>query len=364
MEEKNKSFDIKKGEYKGTITIQHSGTYELNNSIFWAYNESAIKITAPNVILKNARVEVIGKNGYAIETDFSDLMLENVEVKGKIKGLPSESENWNLPSLISLGEFASETENTFFKSLEVPENCNIINNIYGVTIYPMNLKKGSNQIKITISPMHSNNIICGEIFIQSKVKRRIYINGKAVKNAPKKDNVYFLKKGQRIIIDENFNGDFKFVFESKSIKENMDIDAYVFLTDENKTVYNEDDFIFFSNPCSKDNSVKIGGNSKNPEVSVILSKLDKKYSRISICFAIYGDNKNLNFLLAESPVIHIFSNQNEISQFPLENLHDEKAVVAFEIYKYKNQWRMNCIGSGYRDGLKKLCQSFGLELTE
>lgn len=362
MEETIKSFDVKKDEYKGTLTIQKSGIYELSNSIIWSYKKSTIKVTAKGVTLKNARIVVIDGEGYAIETDFPDLILENIEVKGSIKGLPSEPENWNLPPVISLGEFKSESENTFFRNIEVPADCNIINNIYGLAISPMNLKKGNNQIKITVSPMHVNNILYGEIFIQSKVKRRICISGKAVKDIPKNNNIPVLKKGQRIIIDEHFNGDFRFVFERKSVKRNMDIDAYVFLTGENKKAYCDEDLIFFGNPCSKDNSVKTGGDSKSPEVSVTLSKLDRKYSGISICFAIYGDDRNLDFSLVELPVIHIFSNRNEICQFPLENLLDEKTVVAVEIYKYKNQWKLNCIGSGYRNGLKRLCESFGIEV--
>lgn len=368
METISKSFES--GEYEGTVIIDKSGIVECNNSTFWSYGKTTVKIKASGVTLKNARIEVLGGNVCAIETDFPDLVLENVEVRGNIKGMPSESENWNLPSLISLGEFAPECENTFYTSITVPMDCIIINNLYGVEISPLNMKKGSNQIKITVSPMRGNTILYGEIFTESKVKRRICISGKAVENAPQRkqtppvteSNVPVLKKGQRILIDEHFLNTFRFVFERKSVKRNMDIDVYTFLLGENGKAFCDEDLIFFGNTCSKDNSVQTGGDSKSPEVSVSLSKLDGRYSKIAVCFAIYGDDSSLNFSLVESPVIHIFTNQNEICQFPLENLFTEKTVVAVELYRYKNQWKINCIGSGYRDGLKRLCESFGIEV--
>lgn len=353
------------GEYEGTVIINKSGTVECNNSTFWSYGKTTVKIKASGVTLKNARIEVLGGNAFAIETDFPDLVLENVEVRGNIKGLSSEPENWNLPSLIPLGEFAPECENTFYTDITVPIDCIIMNNLYGIEISPSNLKKGSNQIKITVSPMRCNTILYGEIFIVSKVKRRICISGKAVENAVQQKQsppVPVLRKGQRILVDEHFRNTFRFVFERKSVKKNMDIDVYAFLLGENGKAFCDEDLIFFGNQCSKDNSVQTGGDSKSPEVSVTLSKLDGKYSKIAVCFAIYGDDSSLNFSLVEEPVIHIFTNQNEICKFPLENLFTEKTVVAVELYRYKNQWKINCIGSGYSDGLKRLCESFGIEV--
>lgn len=368
METISKSFES--GEYEGTVIIDKSGIVECNNSTFWSYKKNTIKITASGVTLKNARIEVLGGNANAIETDFPDLILENVEVRGNIKGLPSEPENWNLPHVISLGEFASECENTFYTNITVPVDCNIINNLYGVGISPVNLKKGSNTIKITVSPMRSDTILYGEIFTQSTVKRRICISGKALENVPQKNqnppvpesNILVVKKGQRILISEKFQHELKFVLERKSVKRDMDIDGYAFLLGENGKAFCDEDLIFFRNPSSKDNSVKTGGDSKSPEISVTLSKLDSRYSKIAVCFAIYGDDRNLNFSLVESPVLHMFANQNEICQFRLENLFNEKTVVAVELYRYKNQWKINCIGSGYTDGLKRLCESFGIEV--
>jgi len=369
-------------EYEGTIVIDRPGIVECSNSTFWANGKNVIEVKSSGVTIRNARIETVGKGGgFAIKTDFPDLILENVEVKGIVKGLAPESEIWKLPSIIPLGVFAPDIKNEFTVIIDVPQDCVIINDIYGLEISPMNLKKGSNSIKLSVSPMRGNTILYGEFFIKSVVKRRICISGRASVDfenfrSPEKisfsyhepdiqnDNIISLKKGQRINIDEYSGNTLKFVFERKSVRRNMDIDGYSFLLGDNGKAFCDEDLIFFGNPSSEDNSVKISGDSNIPEISVNLSSVDSRYSKIAVCFAIYGKDSTINFSLVDSPVIRIFSGKEEIYRFNLEALSIEKTVVAVELYKYKNQWKMNCIGSGYRDGLRKLCESYGIQVDE
>jgi stress response protein SCP2 len=48
----------------------------------------------------------------------------------------------------------------------------------------------------------------------------------------------------------------------------------------------------------------------------------------------------------------------------LEHLSVEKTLVALEIYRNKGTWKAKSIGSGYKDGLKTLCESFGVEIAD
>ena len=45
-----------------------------------------------------------------------------------------------------------------------------------------------------------------------------------------------------------------------------------------------------------------------------------------------------------------------------EDLSVEKTLVAVEVYRYKGQWKLNFVASGYRDGLRRLCESYGVEV--
>lgn len=351
---KNSENNFKNGEYEGTIIIDRSGIFECNNAIFWSKNKNAIEVKASGVTIKNARIEADG--GFAIKTDFSDLILQNVEIKGNIYGLSKDFENIKIPGIIALGDFPAERENVFSFEIEVPADCTIENNLYGVEISPLYLKKGINIIKIKIAPMKKNTVLYGEIFLKSFIIQRIFISGKASEISAK-----ILKKGQRINIDEYSGNILKFVLSRKNLKRNMDIDGYVFLLGENGKAFCDNDLIFFGNPVSDDNSIKINEN----EISVNLSILQEKYQKIAVCFAIYSEeDDSLNFSMVDSPAINIFSNSDKIFSFSLENLSSEKTVVCTEIYRYKNQWKLNCIGSGYNQGLRKLCENYGIDVED
>ena len=46
------------------------------------------------------------------------------------------------------------------------------------------------------------------------------------------------------------------------------------------------------------------------------------------------------------------------------DLQKETTVIAIDFYRYKGIWKINAIGGGYIDGLKKLCEDYGLEVEE
>ncbi|MDE5945944.1 MAG: TerD family protein [Oscillospiraceae bacterium] len=384
-----KKLDI--GEHEGPLIIDKPCILDGSMSTLWASEGPVLIVKSSGVTIKNIRIEVTGdennvNNYFAVDTEFSDLIFENTEVKGNIRGLLSEPEKWSLPSVISLGEFSADTENNFTSEIISADDAEIINNINSVEIYPETLKKGKNIIQIKINPMKDNTILYGEIFIKSRVMRRIYLSGKAVSSAPKhndkinnnnnnntintndveiiNNDFQILRKGQRLSIGQYANENIKFVFSKDSLNKNMDIDGYVFMLNENGKAVKDEDLVFFSNPESSDGSTKVENKDGNPVITVNPSKVNAKYQKIAICLSIYGEDKSLNFYSVKSPVIKIFSNENQIYEFRLENLSLEKTVVCIEIYHYKNEWKINCIGSGYTNGLKKLCESYGIEIED
>lgn len=391
MPEKNNAMEnIKKldiGEHEGPLVIDKPCILDGSMSTLWASEGPVLIIKSSGVTVKNIRIEVTGdencvNNYFAVDTEFSDLIFENTEVKGNIKGLPSEPEKWSLPSVISLGDFSADTENNFTYEIISADDAEIINNINSIEILPSELKKGKNIIQIKINPMKDNTILYGEIFIKSKVVRRIYLSGKAVSSAPQhndkinsiintpdeaeiiNNDFQILRKGQRLSIDKYSDENIKFVFSKDSLKKNMDIDGYVFMLNENGKAVKDEDLVFFSNPDSQDGSTKVENINGNPVITVNPSKVNTKYQKIAVCLSIYGEDKSLNFYSVVSPVIKIFSGENQIYEFRLENLSLEKTVVCIEIYRYKNEWKINCIGSGYTNGLKKLCESYGIEIED
>ena len=79
-------------------------------------------------------------------------------------------------------------------------------------------------------------------------------------------------------------------------------------------------------------------------------------------YAIYGDNPEDDFSKIHSLMITMQSSKNSPLYFAPRDLKNEKAVVAFEFYRYQGQWKLSAVGGGYQDGLKALCRSYGLEV--
>ena len=86
--------------------------------------------------------------------------------------------------------------------------------------------------------------------------------------------------------------------------------------------------------------------------------------RVAICYSIYEDQKKGGQTIAQvqDPLFRVFAGEQEVFRLKLEDLRVEKTLVAAEVYRYKGQWKLNFVGAGYRDGLRRLCESYGIEV--
>ena len=50
--------------------------------------------------------------------------------------------------------------------------------------------------------------------------------------------------------------------------------------------------------------------------------------------------------------------------FLMEGLTAEATVVAMEFYLYKGEWKISAVGAGYKDGMAKLCNRYGIEVVD
>lgn len=425
-------------EYEGPLCINRPCTIDGSFSTLWSKKGPVVIVEAPNVTLKNIRVEVTQKSdikdeNIAIKTNYTDTKLENIEVCGQLEGFQNEAELWNLPPVIRLGDFGAQEQNTFLIEIDAPTDAKLKNKINDIEIFPTELTKGKNFLTIKTNELRNNTILYGEIFVQTNVTRRMYVLGKSVAGAtvhnegsmtfeneslsmpvqievpqeviaqivsqdnteyvkirqsievnpdeeslsmpvqteaPKEivapvvsqENIEYLKQGQRIAIKPYEDSVLKICYEHNSVKENVDIDGYAFLLSQNGRVRKDEDLVFFGNQQSSDNAVRISSADNMPTVLAELKKLDEDVEKIAVSFSIYGDNPLENFSLVNSPIVRIFSNEKEIYRYKLKGLNMEKTVVAVEIYRYKGEWKLACVGNGYNDGLKTLCECYGVEV--
>lgn len=391
-------FRMVPGEYEGPLTIDRPCTIDGAKSTLWSNNGPVLIINSPGVTIKNLRVEYTGPRSendspIVIKTSAPDTGLTEVEVNGDIKGFPGEAEGWTLPGVISLGDFAANKKNTFSVCIPAAAAGEIKNNMNNVTLSTEKLFAGNNSIIFTTDELRDNTILYGEIFVKTSVFRRIYVSGKALNGAPEHHdsapmpvensagpsvqaeppdeiivpavsttNAAFIRRGQRISVKELENKVIKIAYEHKSVKRPVDIDGYVFMLQENGKVRGDDDLIFFGNAETSNGAIKYSSAAEKSLILLELNKLDPWVNKVAICYSVYGDDADENFSLVNDPMLRIMSGGQELYRFELTNLNIEKTVVAMEIYRYKGEWKINFIGSGYKSGLKILCENYGVNV--
>lgn len=391
-------FSLLPGEYEGPLVVDRPCTVDGCNSTLWANSGPVLVVSAPNVTIKNLRVEVAGTPGseekrIAIRTSDPNTKLENIEVNGNIVGLPGETGLWDIPSIISLGEFAANQENSFSISLQIPCEARLDSGVKDLRISPTQLTPGKNTLTLTTDELRNNTILYGEILLRTTVSRRIYVTGKALKDAPVHDetlpvrngptvsppvqmnapvdviapqvedaDVQTLRKGQRISVKELHSSQLKIIYEHKSASQGVDIDCYCFVLQQNGKVACDEDLIFFGNPEAADHSVKTFSSEGKLLALIDLKKIDAAVNKIAVCYSIYGDNVRENFSMVSGPVIRILGGDKEYFRFELNELSEEKTAVAAELYRYKGEWKMSFVGAGYKSGLKQLCESYGVNV--
>lgn len=392
LDNANGTVQLPVGEFEGPFFVRKPCKIIGTSTTLWTKHGSTLNIEAPNVKLENIRIEVTENsndynNSICLISKFNDTKYKDIDIVGNVSGVPNEDRQWDLPKALSFGEIPAQTISHFIIEIFVPTSVNIKSDITGISISPINLSAGSNKVIITVDAMKENTYIYGEIIFESIFLRKVYISGaiksninnfidnktiykstlkpsnnlvsaQTISNVGTDLSIITLKKGQRLAIKDILKGKLKILFEFSSLIKSMDIDPYIFLLDINGKATKDENLIFFGNPTSKCNSVKYIENNKIIEIE--LDKVANNIQSISIAYSIYGDNPSNNFSKVISPKIRIFSDDKEKMEFSPTDLLIETTIVAIQFYRYKNEWKVNTVGSGYRDGLKKLCESYGL----
>ncbi len=380
-------FELPPGEVEGPLCADRPCVIEGGGSTLWAAHGPVLTVTSPGVTIRNLRVEVTESGDQtAIQSEAPDLVLENVEVRGDVTGVPGEASHWELPPVIALGDFAAEETNTFALKLHAAGTAELYCGIGGVGVHPARLAEGEQEIGLTAAGLRDNTVLYGDLEVRTKVTRRIAITGRARKDAPHRQEappasiaeearsvavpeahlapavsgVPYMKRGQRAGYEElGGQGVLKAALEHQGFRTQLELDCYLFLLQGNQKVRGDGDLVFFGNRTAADGAVRL---SETGEVALLdLGLLEPSIERIAVCWSVYGDEPEKNFSQVQKPVLRIFSGERELCRLKLEDLQ-VKTLVAVEVYRYKGAWKLNFVGAGYRDGLRRLCGSYGVEV--
>ena len=152
-------------------------------------------------------------------------------------------------------------------------------------------------------------------------------------------------------------------------KKDIDCDASVFLCQGGRFV-DKEDLVYFRNLQHKSGAVKHMGDNLTGEgegddeqIFVDLDRLPRQYDKLIFVVNIYqAVDRKQHFGMIKNAFIRIIDNdtREELCRFNLsDDYTDMLSMIAGEVYRYKDEWKFNAVGSGTTDtGLSDLSKKF------
>ncbi|MBQ9574928.1 MAG: TerD family protein [Synergistaceae bacterium] len=153
----------------------------------------------------------------------------------------------------------------------------------------------------------------------------------------------------------------------------FDLDAAAFVLGANGKVLSDADFVFYNNLKHSSGAIQHmgdnltgAGDGDDEEIRVDLTKVPANVDKIAFTVTIHeADKRRQNFGQVSNAFIRIVDEQKnqELIRYDLgEDFSIETAVVVGELYRNSGEWKFNAVGSGFKGGLRALCQNFGVNV--
>ena len=412
----NSAVKLPAGEFRGPFYASCPCVIEGSGTTLWNSDNNVFVIDSPGVKLKDLRIEMIdpGEDRFSVCSRFP-FEAENVEIIGLTAGAGDEDTAPDVQKQIKLGTFCSETENTFVFEVYSPGDATVETDMKDISVFPSVLVKGINRITVKTEALPSGTFIYGDLLIKSFFTRRFYIQGMAsdgaetaadklimqadteeidrlkdapqinaekVKNIkrpspPQQERVssgsirqetarntpqagqitHSLSRGERISINDYAGEPLRIYMSYRALFKEIDIDPYAFMLDASGVTSCDDDFVFFGNRETMSGAITF---MDDGSIELDLKKVPDHIKKISFVYSIYQPGPSDNFSKVMEPFAAVVQNGRELFRYTASELFAETTIIFMEIYKHNTGWKINTVGQGYRDGLKRLCASYGL----
>jgi tellurium resistance protein TerD len=178
-----------------------------------------------------------------------------------------------------------------------------------------------------------------------------------------------LQKGQRETLGApKFTVGLGWDTNSSSTGHSFDLDASIFIMNENRKLVSDEFFVFYNNLTSPDEAVQHTGDNLTGEgdgddesINVDLSKIDPRVSELCIVVTIHdAESRKQNFGQVRNSYVRIVdANGNEMVKYELEEDFSIETAVEFgRIYKRNNEWKFEAVGVGQRGGLQEYLNKY------
>ncbi|MBF0609734.1 MAG: TerD family protein [Magnetococcales bacterium] len=153
----------------------------------------------------------------------------------------------------------------------------------------------------------------------------------------------------------------------------FDIDASIFILNEQGKVRSDSDFIFYNNRKSTCGNVEHLGDNRTGEgegddeqVRMKLVALAADVAKVAVSVTIHdAESRKQNFGQIQNAFIRVVNtaDNSELARYDLsEDYSTETAVIFGEIYRSAGEWKFRAVGQGYAGGLGPLARNFGVDV--
>lgn len=167
-----------------------------------------------------------------------------------------------------------------------------------------------------------------------------------------------MKRGQRVGLTQYLGDNFE-VWFTANVPRGMEIDPYVFLLENGDKASGDEGLIFFGNTRSQNGEVQYF--AEDGHIGIDLSKVPPQVQKIALTYSIYDGGPTKNFRSVGSPRVSLRAGSERVT-FTVNGLTEEATIIAMEFYLYKGEWKISAVGAGYKDGLAKMCNRYGIEV--
>lgn len=154
----------------------------------------------------------------------------------------------------------------------------------------------------------------------------------------------------------------------------FDLDASLFMVQDNGRVRGDHDFIFYNQLQSTCGAVEHTGDNKtgagegdDEALTIRLAGVPAGIARLVIAVTIHdAEARRQNFGMVRDAFVRIVNLETdaEIVRFDLsEDYSTETAMIFAEIYRYNGEWKFRAVGQGYAGGLAALAIQHGVEIA-
>lgn len=176
----------------------------------------------------------------------------------------------------------------------------------------------------------------------------------------KESDAAILIQGQRVLLPFSSTYTAKISCQSSN---SIELDLSAFILQQNGKVSGDQDFIFYNQPAHQSNSVRYIQNRGEQAIEVSLNDVPQNLAKVVFTLTIGLEQiQHTNFSQVKDLNLHLYENGREQFRFPVTTpFNYETGIVLGEIYRYKNEWKLGTVGKGFDNGLKGLCDLYGVD---